>query len=630
MGEKNKYCEKSVLRNESDVEQFFVVRLLADLGYKDTNILTKHAIPSYLIGKGQKRQSHIPDYQIRIGKTPVLIIEAKTPNESIDRYITEAQDYAAVVNRGFVGKNPIKFVLATNGIKTKLVRIDENKVFLDLDFEDFVDPNEKYKKLKEIISLNSFKKTIIEKKEEVFEFRTPVLGELKGVFKQAHDLIRRKQKIGPKKAFYEFTKLLFIKMNEDKKIQEKQERGESVSLNDFKFSVNAIENIGESWIYTRFQQYRDELEALVNKGEKKRIFQKDEKINLSPSTIKAIVEMIENFNLQSVEDDINGKVFETFLEAAVRGKELGQFFTPRSVVKFMVKMSDLRIKRNSETGEYEPDILLDGSCGTGGFLIFALSDLFNKIPGSVSDKDKIKKKIRESSLYGIDASEDDIVPITRMNMYLHGDGGSHIFLADTLDKDLYIEKGLEIERKTEIEELKKILNSIKFDVVLTNPPFSMKYEQNKSDEKRILEQYEVARLSGKLTRSLKSNIMFIERYHDLLKPGGKLLTIIDESVLNTEGQGKSMKKFREWLREKFIIRAIISLPKNTFVNQDTSVKTSVLYLTKRESKSEKQPEVFMAISKDVGHNDAGRITSELGDLDKIIKAFIKFQNGDYS
>jgi type I restriction enzyme M protein len=629
MGVKNKYCEKSVLRNESDVEQFFIVRLLADFGYKDTNILTKHAIPSYLIGKGQKRQSHIPDYQLRIGKTPVLIIEAKNPEESIDRRISEAQDYAAVVNRGFVGKNPIKFVLATNGIITKLVRVDENKTFLELDFEDFIDTNEKYKKLKEIISLGNFKKTITEKKEEVFEFRTPVLGELKGVFKQAHDLIRRKQKIGPKKAFYEFTKLLFIKMNEDKKIQQKQDKGESVSINDFKFSVNAIENIDESWVNTLFQQYRDKLEALVNRGEKKRIFQKDERINLSPSTIKAIVEMIENFNLRSVEDDINGKVFETFLEAAVRGKELGQFFTPRSVVKFMTKMSGLRIKRN-ENGEHEPDIVLDGSCGTGGFLIFALSDLFNKIPRSVSDKEKIKKKIREDSLYGIDASEDDIVPITRMNMYLHGDGGSHIFLADTLDKDLYIEKGLEIERKTEIEELKKILDSIEFDVVLTNPPFSMKYEQNKPDEKRILEQYKVARLSGTLTKSLKSNIMFIERYHDLLKPGGKLLTVIDESVLNTEGQGKSMKRFRGWLREKFIIRAVVSLPKNTFVNQDTGVKTSVLYLTKRTSKSEKQPEVFMAISKDVGHNDAGRITSELGDLDKIFQSFVKFQNDEYS
>ena len=631
---KNKFCEKTVLRNESDVEQFFVVRLLSDLGYKDTNILTKHAIPSYVIGKGQKRQSHVPDYQIRVGKTPVLIIEAKHPEEIIDKYTAEAQDYATVVNRGFIGKNPIHFVLATNGIKTQLAKVDENKPILELEFDDFLEANEKYNELVRLISLNSFKRGANTTKAEVFEFRTPELTELKGIFKQAHDLIRRKQKIGPKKAFYEFTKVLFVKMNEDKKIQDKQNKGENVTINDFKFSVHAIETINESWINTLFQNYRDDLETLVNRGEKKRIFQKDEKINLSPSTIKSIVEMVESFDLRSVEDDINGKVFETFLEAAVRGKELGQFFTPRSVVKFMTKLGNLQIKRNIETGEFEPDAVMDGSCGTGGFLIFALSDLFHKADDkNLTDQEllKLKKKIKEESLFGIDASEDDIVPITRMNMYLHGDGGSHIFLADTLDKNLFIESGIDNERRTELEELKDLLNNRKFDVILTNPPFSMKYEQGKPDEKRVMEQYELATLGGKLSKSLKSNIMFMERYYDLLKPGGKLLTIIDESVLNTEGQGKVMQKFREWLRERFIIRAVISLPKNAFVNADTIVKTSVLYLTKKNNYEEKQPKVFMAISRDVGHNDAGRITDEKdgwGDLGIILDSFKRFENGN--
>lgn len=192
-----------------------------------------------------------------------------------------------------------------------------------------------------------------------------------------------------------------------------------------------------------------------------------------------------------------------------------------------------------------------------------------------------------------------------------------------------VEKGLDQELATERKELKSILEMTSFDVVLTNPPFSMKYEQSKEDEKRILDQYEIASLGGKIAASLKSNIMFIERYCDLLKPGGKLLTVIDESVLNTEGQGKSMQKFRKWLRGKYIIRAVISLPKNTFVNADACVKTSVLYLTKRKSGTEEQPVVFMAISQDVGHNDAGRMTSEWGDLGEILASFKKFQNGDY-
>jgi len=626
---KNKFCELESLHNESDVEQFFAIRLLKDLGYKDTNILTKHAIPTYVLGKGGKKHPHVPDYQIRISKTPVLILEAKNPHEPIEKYVAEAQDYAVVVNRGFVGQNPIQYVLATNAVNTILAKVDENKPVLKLDFKDFIEGNSKYQKLKELISFNVIKKTAI-RKEQIFEFRTPDIDELKGVFKQAHDLIRRKQKIGPKKAFYEFTKLLFVKMNEDKRLQDKLNANQMVMVDDFKFSVRAIEQNAEfDWINFLFQTYRDEFQVLVDKGDKKRIFRKDEKINLSPSTIKAIVEMIENFNLRSVEEDINGKVFETFLEAAVRGKELGQFFTPRSVVKFMVKLADLRIRKNSEMGDYEPDRILDGACGTGGFLIFALSDLFNKIPGSVSDKETLKRKIREECLFGIDASEDDIVPITRINMYLHGDGGSNIFLADTLDKELLIEKGLDQELARERKELKSILEKMKFDVVLTNPPFSMKYERSKEDERRILSQYKIASLGGLVPASLKSNIMFVERYHDLVKPGGKLLTVIDESVLNTEGQGKSMQRFRKWLRENFIIRAIVSLPRNTFVNADAGVKTSVIYLTKRASLTEQQPKVFMAISQDVGHNDAGRMTSEWGDLGSILESFKKFQNGDY-
>lgn len=626
---KNKFCELESLHNESDVEQFFVIRLLKDLGYKDINILTKHAIPTYVLGKGGKKHPHVPDYQVRISKTPVLILEAKNPHETIEKYVSEAQDYAVVVNRGFIGQNPIQYVVATNAVNTTLAKVDENKPVLKLDFEDFTEGNQKYQELKEHISFNVIKKTAISK-EQIFEFRTPDIDELKGVFKQAHDLIRRKQKIGPKKAFYEFTKLLFVKMNEDKRLQDKLNANQVVMIDDFKFSVRAIEqNAGFDWINFLFQTYRDEFQVLVDKGNKKRIFQKDEKINLSPSTIKAIVEMIENFNLRSVEEDINGKVFETFLEAAVRGKELGQFFTPRSVVKFMVKLADLRIHKDPETGDYEPDRILDGACGTGGFLIFALSDLFNTIPDSVSDKETLKRKIREECLFGIDASEDDIVPITRINMYLHGDGGSHIFLADTLDKELLIEKGLDQELTRERKELKSILEKMKFNVVLTNPPFSMKYERSKEDEKRILGQYKIASLGGYISASLKSNIMFLERYHDLLKPGGKLLTVIDESVLNTEGQGKSMQRFRKWLRDNFIIRAIISLPRNTFVNADAGVKTSVIYLTKRASPTEQQPIVFMAISQDVGHNDAGRMTSEWGDLGNILESFNKFHNGDY-
>ena len=630
---KNIFCNKENLRNESDVEQFFVIRLLKELGYKDANIFTKHTLPYHSIGKGLKKRPHRPDYAIKINKILSLIIEAKHPEKDINEFVQEAQDYAIIVNRGYIGSNPIKYCLITNGIKTQLVLTDQTKPILELTFNDFLDNNEKYKKLKEYISYNSLKN--IDNLGNIFEFNIPKIDILNGVFQICHNIIWRKHKVAPKTAFYEFTKLLFIKLYEDRIINNKMKRGEVVNKNDFKFSLDYIKQLEDRFdnpMNELFKKYRDSLEKDVVSGKKKRIFKSDEELNLRPSTIKEIIRLIEHLNLSIVEEDWNGRVFETFLSAVIRGKELGQFFTPRTVVRFMVKMANLKIEYNRKNEEYKPDLILDGCCGTGGFLIFSLSDMFEKIEKIPTDKEILKQKIRDNCIYGIDASEEDIVPIARMNMYLHGDGGSHIYMADTLDKELYAEKGLPQERIDELTELKKKFNEgLKFDVVLTNPPFAMKYEIKDKDHKRILKQYDIAYPKGRensteIRSSLSSNVMFIERYSDLLNESGKLLTIIDESVLNTD----SKAPFREYIRKHFIIKAIISLPKNAFVNADTGVKTSILYLKKKEYPNEEQPPVFMAISRNIGHNNAGKLTLELNDLPNILEDFRGFENGKFS
>ena len=223
-------------------------------------------------------------------------------------------------------------------------------------------------------------------------------------------------------------------------------------------------------------------------------------------------------------------------------------------------------------------------------------------------------------------------------MYLHGDGSNRIYwLPDTLDKDIQIEE-TDLELKKQAKELKEILlgkikkdgtiekEALKFDIVLTNPPFSMKYESKKKDEKKILKQYDIAKLTGKLVSSLNSNILSLERYKDLLKPHGKFITIIDESVLNT----KTAKNYRDYIRKHFIVRAVVSLPRNTFVNADTGVKTSILFLIKKEKEEEEQPPIFMAISKNVGHSDSGKeglskldLYRELDDDGKIINSQIE-------
>ena len=117
-------------------------------------------------------------------------------------------------------------------------------------------------------------------------------------------------------------------------------------------------------------------------------------------------------------------------------------------------------------------------------------------------------------------------------MYLHGDGGSHIFHGDGLDSEPVMSEDATSERRDEIMDHKNKLISGSFDLVLSNPPFSMSYDADNEDENRILEQRDIATNCKKE----KSNVLFLDRYYELLKPGGEILIVIDDTVLNGKTQ----------------------------------------------------------------------------------------------
>jgi type I restriction enzyme M protein len=100
---------------------------------------------------------------------------------------------------------------------------------------------------------------------------------------------------------------------------------------------------------------------------KKRLFDKDERINLRPDVIKSVVARLEHFDMFGIDEDLNGRLFETFLSATMRGRDLGQFFTPRSVVKMMTRLANLGVDQMHQDKE------LDACCGSGRFLIEALT-----------------------------------------------------------------------------------------------------------------------------------------------------------------------------------------------------------------------------------------------------------------
>ena len=534
--------------------------------------------------------------------------------------------YALKLNQKYPDKNPVRYIAVTNGHLFIVYPWDSDIPVFYLRFEDFTEDNDKYLELRSNMSYSAFKQVAITK--DVFDFERPELTVLIRTFHNLHNLIREKESLSPSDAFYEFSKIMFIKIREDAKIHKLIEGESAPKKTDFVFSTHYIESQKEvepnPFDAILFSQIQKELEKQIRNKKKKRIFQKDERLNLKATTILEVVRMLEHHDLYGIDEDLNGRMFETFLNATVRGKDLGQFFTPRGVVHYMVETAPIvvTIDKTKKVSDNMP-LILDGCCGSGGFLIDAMAELTKKIKSMSQLTDEEKKRyckiVRNNNLWGVDAN-DKIARISRLNMYLHGDGGSKIFKADCLDKDFLIDDGMDDEEKEGIEELEKYLieNGLKFDLVLTNPPFSISYQKSDENEKRILGKYKIAKnTSGSLSSSEKSNILFIERYKDLLKSDtGELLTIIDDTVLN----GDSAQKYRDYILKHFIIIQVVSLPFNTFFRADANVKTSLIHL-RRKAKGETQPNIFMAITNNIGHNDHAQDTPARNNLPIIAQHF---------
>lgn len=640
---RNKFCALKNLTNESDVEQFFIMPLLNDLGYGSDYIETKSSIREVTVGKGKKKKSYIPDYlafTVRSKVKPVLVIDAKHPDESAESGVHDAQLYASVVRRKMPSPKPDQYCLGINGHQVIAKHYDSDVVLHSLSFGDFVDGNPAFEKFRLALSRDVLAVASTDKKTKPdFEFRSVAPIELPAIFEACHRSIWKAEKRSPASAFYEFAKVMFVKIDEDRRLHEflaanKIDTSSGVVPRDaVRFSTDWIEQMESSTdnpVDTiLFAQLAKNLETQIAKKEKKRIFEEKEGIELAPATVKDTVEYLQHLDLYTVDEDLNGRLFETFLTATMRGEALGQFFTPRTVVKFMVKMAELRAT------SAVMDLVLDGCCGTGGFLIEAMADMSATIVAnkalSGNDRETQLRRLRQETLWGIDAGKDpEMARIARLNMLLHKDGGSRIYFADALDKALRIEVGLPLQTRLEIEELKTELteNKKRFSCILSNPPFSMTYERKKPKELVVLREYALSKDDkGKPGASLRSSVMFLERYLELLTVGkselgpGRLITVMDESVLNT----LSSRRFREYILRNFILRAIISLPKNTFVKAQGSVKTSVLYLRKKVNVDEQQPHVFMAICGNVGHSDSGKERPHMNELPAILKEFLFFE-----
>ena len=375
----------------------------------------------------------------------------------------------------------------------------------------------------------------------------------KDLLKKCHNIIRNNEGYDPIQAFDELSKILFAKMYE-----------EQYNKTSNRFTSEIYEKTLKDLNVNIVQQQFSEIQKV--KGFRD-LFPENTIIKIKDRTIKDIVVIFENYDLTLTNFDVKGEAFEYFLGDTFTGG-LGEYFTPRNVVEFIVEAISPKI------GEK----IIDPFCGTGGFLIYAFEKVSEKIrlnDFSDEEKSKWKKVLSDESLFGTDWKA-RTSQACKMNMIVHGDGNTGVFQHDGFKN---------VEGKI-FEE--------KFDICFTNPPFGA----NETD-KEILNSFTL----GDARSSQSREILAIERCLKLVKKGkGIVAFVLPDGILN----GDRNAYVREYIQKEAAVLAVIGLNKETFQGYSASVKTSVVILKRKaEPNDEISKEIFMAVCTNTGYAPTG-------------------------
>ena len=401
------------------------------------------------------------------------------------------------------------------------------------------------------------------------------------VLQKCHDTVWQGGKLAPTAAFDEVSKLLFCKLK-DEKI--------TIQNNPYQFQIGTNETPED--IFKR-------IEAIYKKAKQvdEDVFKED--INVPPEVVFSCCLHLQELSINNIDLDTKGVAFEKFMQDFFKGK-MGQFFTPRNIVRFAVDMlppkGSLRV--------------LDPACGSGGFLLnamdyvraYAEQNYTNTLENYNHWHDFAKDR-----LFGIEINN-QIARVCKMNMILHDDGHSNIISFDSLD---YIERILSINKRFKKNH---------FDLILTNPPFGAKV---KNSEKDYLQSYKLGNNKNKIRTIQKMEILFIERCIDFLKPKiGKMAIVIPDGILNNS----SLQYVRDYILEVCQILAVVSLPQTTFSHYGTGVKSSLLFMRKKGTNEKLgNYSIFMAIAEYIGYDATGRETLDKNNLPEILTQYRKFE-----
>lgn len=590
-----------VLKPEEQVRQEYICRLVNNYGFDLEQMAQEIQVSNSQRGQGRAMADIVIWKNVkdkRENNSPIIVVECKAEHITV-----REEDYFQGYN--YASWAGADFFVTTNLKETRIFKVVKGKI---------------PKKLEEVVNIPDAKIANDEKKinELLKQTKAFTRDEFSKLLFKCHNIIRNNDKLSPEAAFDEISKILFIKIRYERNNNE----GQIFSKEEFKKGKAYDDKYRTDRDLPFFQKlFENTKRDFVDDD----LFEATETLRIRENSFEAIVEELQIYNLSTTSDDVKGIAFEQFLGKTFRG-ELGQFFTPRTIVDFIVDVLDPQ----------ESEIICDPCCGSGGFLIKAfeyvrakieneihlakekikfeyynaayeklsdkkkaeidetVNDLFSKLNAEL-DINNPKSRIRELSydcIFGTDANP-RMSRTAKMNMIMHGDGHGGVHHNDGLLN----------------------VNGIfenRFDIILTNPPFGSRVEKSlkiteadkytdieriKKYRKRYGSAYDEAlkqvndnidkpllNLYQTGSMSTLTEVLFIERCLNLLKPGGRMGIVLPEGVLNNT----NLQKIRDFVESQAKILLITSIPQDVFIASGATVKPSLLFFKKFTEEEVKQ------------------------------------------
>lgn len=583
---------------EERVRQYYIAILANKYGYSLKQMEQELKVNNSKRGQGKARADIViwkNEQDKKDKKAAFIVVECKAENVKV-----RVEDYYQGFN--YASWAHADFFVTTNEKETKYFNVD---------------PAYLPQKLDEVVAIPTAKDVDDAARIEQIKNQTKLFtrDEFTKTLRACHNIIRNNGKLSPEAAFDEISKLLFMKIrferdNKGMKVFTKQEYLDAAQNHE----KNVRPGLKGTDLYAlSYMQFLFRTTKEFFKDD--RLFDDKDEINIRENSFIQILEKLETFNLSDTQDDVKGIAFEEFLGTTFRG-ELGQFFTPRTIVDFMTEILDPQ----------EGEVICDPTCGSGGFLIKAFEYVREKIEADIrSKKDSLRLSIEgndydalpedkqvkishsidkmqaalnteldtgiegsrmyqlsRNCIYGTDANP-RMARTSKMNMIMHGDGHGGVHHHDGL---LNV-NGIFEER---------------FDVILTNPPFGQNVDRGQliseadkfTDEemkKKYKKKYGAAydealkQVDDHIGESLLSlydlgntstltEVLFMERCLRLLKKGGRMGMVLPEGVLNN----KNLQTVREYFEGKAKIILICSIPQDVFIAAGATVKPSLVFM----------------------------------------------------